>query len=347
MAPDEAHETRLAIVGSGQIADSHLPAALATRGLQVAALVDPSVERARALAEKWGVAPRIAPHLADVLGAVDAALVATPNDAHAPVALECIAAGVPVLVEKPLASSLADAERVVEAGERAGVTVAVGFSTRFQWNVRFMGELLRAGQLGAPRRFAYQFGHPGGWSSYTGYHLDRRAVGGGVLVTTGTHFLDRMLDWFGYPASVALEDDSLGGPEANALARFEFDGPGGRFPGSARFSRTVRLPGGIALETDLGIVTLREDPTSPVVLRRHDQPGISAELRPTGGAGDTARKSIFRLQLEDFAAALRDGRPPLVTGRAGLASIRLVEALYANRRELVSDPYHAHRPRAA
>lgn len=342
-----AEEIRLAIVGSGQIADSHLPAALATAGVRVTALVDPSVERARALADKWGIEIRIAPRVADILGAVDAALVATPNDAHAPVALECIAAGVPVLVEKPLASSLADAERVVEAGERAGVMVATGFSTRFQWNVRFMRELLRSGQLGAPKRFAYQFGHPGGWSSYTGYHLNRTAVGGGVLVTTGTHFLDRMLDWFGYPTASSLEDDSLGGPEANALARFQFTGEHGSFPGSARFSRTVRLAGGIALETDQGIATLREDPTSPVVFRRHASPGVAADLRPSGGVGDAEKKNIFRLQLEDFAAAVRDNRPPLVTGRAGLASIRLVEALYANRRELVSDPYHAHRPRAA
>ena len=130
-----AEEIRLAIVGSGQIADSHLPAALATAGVRVTALVDPSVDRARALADKWGIEIRIAPRVADILGAVDAALVATPNDAHAPVALECIAAQVPVLVEKPLASSLPT--RSGWSRRRAGrVMVATGFSTRFQWNVR-------------------------------------------------------------------------------------------------------------------------------------------------------------------------------------------------------------------
>jgi predicted dehydrogenase len=337
---------RLVVVGTGQIADSHVPAALAAPGVEITALVDPAEDRARALAERWSLAARVTSRLGDALEGADAALIATPNDTHAALALECIAARVPVLVEKPLATSLADGERVVSAAEAAGVPLAVGFSTRFQWNVQFARELLRSGRLGRVRRFAYQFGHPGGWSSYTGYHLRRASVGGGVLVTTGTHFLDRMIDWFGYPTHAELEDDSLGGPEANALARFEFAAGNEVVTGSARFSRTVRLTAGIAIETDEGIATLREDQTSTVAFRSHASPEVTSELKPTAAAGD-AQKSIFLLQLEDFAATCRGEHAPLVSGRQALASLRLCEALYANRRELRTDPYYVHTPRAA
>jgi len=331
---------RLAIVGAGQIADSHVAAAVGIPAVEIVALVDPAPERARSLAQRYALAARIVPRLADALGGIDGAVIATPNDSHAPLALECVAARVPVLVEKPLATSFAAGERVVAAADAAGVTLAVGYTTRFQWNVCFMRELLRAGALGRPRRFAYQFGFPGGWSSYTGYHLDRRAVGGGVLVTTGTHFLDRMIDWFGIPTAVDYADDSAGGPEANARAAFRFGEDATSPTGTARFSRTVKLPGGIVLETDEGVAILREDPASPVRFRPRAHTGVESELRPRGGPGEAASKSIFRLQLEDFVEACRGGREPRATGRAGLESLRLVAALYAVRQPLQSDPYH-------
>ncbi len=327
---------RIAVVGTGQIADSHVSAALALPDVEIACLVDPALDRARALAARYGLAARVAARLSEVLGDVDAAVIATPNDSHASLALECVSAGVAALVEKPLATTAADCERVVAAVEARHATLAVGYSTRFLWNVRFMQELLAAGELGQPRRFAYQYGFPGGWSSYSGYHLDRRAVGGGVLVTTGTHFLDRLLDWFGFPDSVECEDDSRGGPEANARAGFVWTA---RLAGSARFSRTVQLPGGIAVESERGIALLAESPTAPVRFRPHGS-AYESELRPRAGVDEAVAKGIFRLQLEDFVAAVRERRSPRVDARAGLECARLVEALYAMRRPLASDPYH-------
>jgi predicted dehydrogenase len=336
-----ASKLRLAIVGTGMIAESHVPAALATPGVELAALVDPAVERANSLALRYGIRALVAPSFGDVIGSVDAALIATPNDTHAPLALECIAAGLPVLVEKPLSTSYAEGEAVVRAAEAAGVPLAVGYSTRFQWNVQLMKQLLRSGQLVRPRRFAYQSGSAGGWSSYSGFHLDRRAVGGGVLVTMGTHFIDRMLDWFGMPSELEYADDSLGGPEANALARLVFGAGETQLAGSVRFSRTVLLRGGFVLETDLGTAILHEDPVSPVRFRTRAYPAVESELRPRTGVVEATAKGTFRLQLEDFAAACRQGRPPLVTGRASLASQKLVESLYERRIPLDTDPYNS------
>jgi len=329
---------KLAIVGAGQIADSHAKAALAIPEFELAFVVDPALERARAFAERWRPEARAVAKLGDALGEIDAAVIATPNDSHAPLALECLRAGVAVLVEKPMATNVRGGEEIVAAAEAANVLLAVGYSTRFFWNVQFMKELLQRGELGRPRRFAYQYGFKGGWSSYSGYHLDRQAVGGGVLVTTGTHFLDRVLDWFGYPDRLEYEDDADGGPEANARAGFGWSAGDG-LEGSARFSRTVTLSNGICVETDRGVAILREDPSAPVHFRPHGSSYV-ADLRPTVNPQAAIAKGIFQLQLEEFAEALREQRAPLVDGRIGLASLRLVENLYACRRPLVSDPYY-------
>src|SRR5689334_8590718 len=95
-------EFRLALVGAGSIAESsHLPAALASTRVSVEVIVDPVVERAGALARKFGIKPRIASDIADVAKWVDGAVIATPNHTHKEIALRCLDAGVSVLVEKP------------------------------------------------------------------------------------------------------------------------------------------------------------------------------------------------------------------------------------------------------
>ena len=118
---------RLAIIGAGLISESsHVPAALASMDISLDAIVDPVTARATALARKFGVNPTIAADIGAIAGKVDGAVIATPNHTHKDIALRCIDAGVPVLIEKPLASSYADGLAILEAAERRRVTVAVG-----------------------------------------------------------------------------------------------------------------------------------------------------------------------------------------------------------------------------
>jgi predicted dehydrogenase len=323
---------RLAIAGSGKIAaQSHLPAAVASQKTEAVALVDPVVERAARLAKLHRLRLHVASELAEVLGEVDGVLIATPNNTHSELVRQCVEAGVPVLVEKPLTSALADAEALVAAAESAGVTVAVGYCTRFQDNVQLMHSLLRSGYFGNVRRFAYQYGVAGGWASESGFHLQREAVGGGLLVTTGTHFLDRLLHWFGYPDEVELQDDSLGGPEANALARFRFRSGASPFEGSARFTKTGSLPGGLVIEVERGTLVLRDAHDAPVLFRPVDRPELEFVIKTQEPPRARTPLDLFRLQIEDFVGACEEGRAPLVPAREGLESVRLVQELYANR----------------
>jgi predicted dehydrogenase len=320
---------RTAIVGCGKIANAHAQAILASPMTELTALVDPAADRAQALAARYGVAPRIATAIDDVLPHVDGVVIATPNFTHASLAVTCVQRGVATLIEKPLAVSAAEGERICEAAEAAGVMVAVGYVTRFRDNVRLMARLLRDGAFGDVRRFAYQFGSRGGWAPVSGYNLDRAASGGGVLVVTGTHFLDRMLDLFGYPSSLQLADDSDGGPEANAVATFTFDRERGPVRGMARFSKSVALDAGLVVETASGVVILKDRPDAPVTFRPHDDPSVEQLFVPR--ASPDSGRSEFVRQLEDFVESARTARTPHVSGRQGLQSMRLIEDLYRHR----------------
>lgn len=322
---------RIALAGTGLITrDSHLPAALASDKVDVVALVDPVRERAAACAQAYGISPRIAASIEEVLGSIDGAVIATPNHLHMPIAVACLEAGVSTLIEKPLASSAAQGEAILAAARKSGATVAAGYSTRFRNNIILLKELLDENYFGRVTRFAHQFGTVGGWAPLSAYNLRRESSGGGVLVVTGTHFLDRMLYFWGYPAQVQLEDDSLGGPEANCSAVFRYGEAEGGLSGIARYSKTFALPGGLVIETESGAVTLADLDESEIVLRPADRPGLRHVIRRDhGGAGQI---DPFFLQLEDFVDACTTGRPPRVDGEQALLSLKLIEALYADRR---------------
>lgn len=329
---------RIAFVGTGLITrDSHLPAALSSHDIEVAALVDPVVARAEAMARNYGIAPRIASSLDAVLGSIDGAVIATPNDSHAPLAIACLDAGVGVLIEKPLASTAAEGRAILDAARATRTTVAVGYSTRYRPSTIFLKKLVGEGYFGRARRFVHQFGTPGGWAPLSNYNLDRRTAGGGVLVVTATHFLDRMIDLWGMPEHATLEDDANGGPEANCTAHFSFGGRLHGLEGIARYSKTTRLPSGFVAEFDQGIVTLADSDEAEIVFAPRDAPGYTHVVRE--GRGPAPARDSFRDQLEDFARACRGGTAPRVPGEDGLRSLELIEMLYANRRRFDEDWY--------
>jgi predicted dehydrogenase len=328
---------RLAIIGTGRITETaHLPAALAIRHVELVALIDPSVERARRLAWEYGIPARVTSSLRDILkDGVDGALIATPNHTHSELALECLQARVPVLIEKPLSVSVTQGEAIVRASEEYQTTAAVGYSQRFVRSVRLMQSLLATGYFGGIRSFAYQCGTVGGWAPVSGYNLDRQATGGGVLVVSGTHFLDRMLYWFGYPDDFEHQDDSAGGPEANSLSIFRYARGGSYVEGTVRFSKTVPLNEGFVMDTEQGLVLHGEH----IRFRPRAHPSLEITIQDRDDKDRSAGKTIFQLQLEDFVHAVRHKREPLSPAREALKSVRLIEALYARRTPMKTDWY--------
>ncbi len=137
----------IALIGAGLIGRAHLARLDASPDCACAAICDPT-EAARALAAErglpWFPSPR------DMLAALtpDGAIIATPNALHVGNAIDCLEAGVPVLVEKPLAESVAAAQRLIEVQARTGLPVLAGHHRRHNPIVKAARKLVRDGGIG-------------------------------------------------------------------------------------------------------------------------------------------------------------------------------------------------------
>lgn len=118
----------IAVVGAGAMGSLHARVVQSSSRAQLAVVVEPHEELGRRVADRFGA--RWAPDLSG-LGGVDAVIVATATSAHHPIALELLAAGLPLLVEKPIADSLAGSEEMVAAAATADVPLMCGLLERF------------------------------------------------------------------------------------------------------------------------------------------------------------------------------------------------------------------------
>jgi predicted dehydrogenase len=183
---------RVLLIGAGWVARRHRDAVLAA-GDRVVWVVDPDVQRAAGLAGHPAGAS-VCASIAEWDGEADAAIVASPSAVHLEQAIALVRRGLPVLVEKPHRLPGQRADDLLAEAERRGVPVQVGMSTRFGDGMRSLFTAVRSGALGdlawAIDRIWFQL-EP---DQIAPWYFDRRASGGGVLVTNGVHALDR-LSW--------------------------------------------------------------------------------------------------------------------------------------------------------
>jgi predicted dehydrogenase len=333
---------RLAVIGAGLITKaSHLPAALALPQVEVKAIIDPVSARAAALASSYGIRPLIVSDINEALRSpgctIDGAIIATPNHTHKELSVRCLEAGVSVLIEKPLANSVADGVAIVDAAKRAGKVAAVGYWRHFSEVTTLLKEVLDRQYCGTVKRFVHQFGTDGGWAPLSAYNLDKRTAGGGVLVVSGSHFLDQILYLWGFPDSAELTDDSSGGPEGHCQAVFRFQRDPQPIIGLVRYSKTTRLPGGLVIETDRGILVVSESGDGSIEFHAADRPGVAETIRRSNRVSVPANE--FVLQLQDFVDACRHGTAPRVPAQQGVESLRLIELLYNQRKPMSQDWY--------
>ncbi len=120
---------RIAVIGVGHLGRHHARILSSLAGAELAAVVDTNRARAEEIAASHRT--RALFDARELLGLVDAVTIAVPTERHRDVALLCLNAGIPVLVEKPMARSLAEADEMIAAAATAGVTLAVGQTERF------------------------------------------------------------------------------------------------------------------------------------------------------------------------------------------------------------------------
>jgi predicted dehydrogenase len=365
----------IAVVGCGAIVEQqHLPslARLAAAGrCQVTTLVERDRARAERLAERFGIPEILTDHhdlFARARGRaqantqagsgpnVDAVVVGLPNHLHASIGIELLEIGLHMLVEKPVANTVADCDAMIAAAKKTGVTLAVGHMRRFAHAGRYAKWAIDSGLLGRIRSFDIQNGFVYAWPVTTDYLWHKEKAGGGVLIDLGVHTLDQMLWWLGDVQSFTYYDDNYGGVEADCKIEVTLESGA---EGIVQISRTrdlreTAIIRGERAELEVGLVS------NTVSLRFYRDTGgqttsarmgiighadlaqgslLSADERHprehvSHGFGTSAEQKVADLVAAehiDFIEAIRTGHPPAVSGIEARRSLALVEACYANR----------------
>ena len=327
---------RIGLVGCGAISTQHLEAISSLDGLHLVGVVSASADRARAVGERWGVP--WTNQLEELLERddLDAVTIASPSGLHPAQALAALRSGRHVVVEKPIALSVADADAIVREGQARGLTVATISQRRFEPVVRALQAAVASGALGRislviaeglyHRPQAYYDSAP--WRG-------TRDLDGGVLMNQAIHTID-LLRWIGGPvASVSAHVATLGHEmEAEDTAAVSL-----RFASGAlgEIIATTCLAGEQPVELrvygDRGHVRLVGDRAA-----EWEVPGVPAPsaaddpVTPPPGTGATQTWGTnaigYLRQYADFIEAVRTGRPPAVTGRDGRNAVEVITAAY-------------------
>ncbi|HCM27388.1 MAG TPA: oxidoreductase [Treponema sp.] len=338
-------KARLAVVGIGGMGGQHLRELAAMEGVELAAVCDVDGAKADAAAEKYSVP---AYHDARTLLAavpLDGVVIATPHYDHATVASEAFGRGVSVLSEKPVAVTVRDARGMTAAYEAAKklhpeLFFSAMFQQRTQGNWMKVKEMIEAGELGRIVRASWiitdwfrtqAYYDSGGWrATWSG-------EGGGVLMNQCPHNLD-LFQWFvGMPSRVTAFA-SLGKyhnieVEDEVTAYFEYEnGMVGHF-----ITSTAEAPGTNRLELvgehgklvcEKGRLFFSKNAKSMLAHLREATapweplPCEELEIPVTG-----PMTGNHRIVLEDFAAAIREGRPPRIDAREGVNMAALDNAI--------------------
>ncbi len=185
------HSVRLALLGCGEVSRAkHLPALMRIPEVEVVAVCDVDGGRCRAVADKFGIS-RHSTDSAEIFAMkdVDAVGVCTNPSSHSALAIAAMRAGKAVYVEKPLALTLAECERMVDESEQACVTAMTGFHMRFHRLVAQAREKLTQGAVGPVQSIRVVWHSPRGDRNIAPWKV-RRDQGGGALTEIAVHHFD-------------------------------------------------------------------------------------------------------------------------------------------------------------
>jgi predicted dehydrogenase len=326
---------RLGVVGAGAIAQRNATEAARSGAAKITGVLDVNVKVARAMAGSLG-APVFASY-GEMLDSpdVDAVLLSTPHHIHKSMTIQAAHAGKHVLVEKPMATTLEDADEMIAACRRAGVAMSVNYSFRYLPRIQKARQLVEEGALGditGIQIVSHQFKDPGYWmgarsNSPDDWRASREKAGGGFLIMNVCHTIDYLYyitglrgtrvygeyATFGSPGDVEdvisvssrWGNCAIGSISASSIMR------GGDVSEERIWGTkgTLVLGGG-----GLSLYSTRPvDGTKPGRLHRYQK------FPETSWTAEWVRR---------FVAAIREGREPDISFRAGWENLAFITAAY-------------------
>lgn len=331
---------RVAVAGAGLIGRTHISIARASTTIELAAVVDPSPV-ADAVASAASVP--LFRTLDDLLNhdRPDGIVLATPNQLHVPQALQCIEAGIPCLLEKPIAPTVAEAEALVAAVDASGARLLIGHHRAHSPIMAKARAVVQSGQLG---RIAGVMGSAT-FLKPDHYFDDgpwRREPGGGPILINMIHEVHNLRMLCGDIVAVqAIKSHAIRGfaVEDTVAISLQFaSGALGSFllsdvTASARnWEHTSQENKAYPTyeDEDCYVISGTNGTLSVPTMRLKTYPNVQGRSwwKPfeTGVVG-MVRDDPLRLQMEHFGAVIRGEALPLVTARDGLENLRVTEAI--------------------
>ncbi|MFG1883648.1 Gfo/Idh/MocA family oxidoreductase [Micromonospora sp. NPDC049102] len=330
----------------------HAPLIAATPGLRLDAIVTRDPQRREQARQHFPDARLVddANELWRTPDALDLVVVATPNRQHVPMARAALAAGLPVVVDKPLAPTAADSRALIEEAERRGVPLTVFQNRRWDGDFLTVRGLVERGELGQVLRFESRFERfrpaiKPGWRELAGTE-----EAGGALFDLGAHLVDQAVQLFGAVERVYAEvDRRRAGAQVDDDAFVALTHANGvrshLWMGAitAQLGPRLRVLGDRAGYTSYGLdvqeAALHDGgrPDQPgwgeVPPERYGLLGVDGDLHPTPTV-----PGAYQSFYAQVAAALRDGTPMPVDPRDSAATVELIELAHRSAVEGVVLP---------
>jgi predicted dehydrogenase len=334
---------RVGLIGCGKIARIHAQALHDLPEAAFAACCDTDEQRARELADEHEVQHRYTDvHEMLTSGNVEAVVVCAPHPVHAPLVVAAAEAGVHVLCEKPISISLAEADRMIDATDRAGVTFGVIFQRRFWPAARRIRKAIDDGCLGNLTfgECSVRIGRSQAYFDSEPWRGTWQTEGGGVLMNQAVHAIDQF-QWFM-------------GPAVEVVGRYATLRHGNYIDVEDTAVATVVFQNG-ALGSILAASTFTTNLGFRVAVHGDSGAAVSVWERPEGQQGvndvwdvpdETDQRAIWEreeqgrpgfpefhtLQIQDFLQAIIEDRPPAVTGVDARRSLEIIRAIYQSSR---------------
>ncbi len=327
---------KLAVLGAGLIGKRHIQHVLAEPSAQLSAVVDPTPV-GETIAKEAGV--KWFTSFADMIAAdrPDGIIVATPNQAHVQNGLEAVEAGVPALIEKPIADDIISGEKLIAAAEAKGVPLLTGHHRRHNPVMQKAKEIIESGKLGRVLVVNAMF-----WLFKPDDYFDiswRRERGAGPVFLNLIHDVDNLRYLLGDVAAVqARESNAVRGNavEETAVILIEFKNG---VLGTATVSDSVVAPWSWEMTTGENPAYPRTEQSCYMIGGTHGSLAVPAlEVWRNPGKRswweplDQKRIEVddedpLVLQIRQFCKVIRGGEPPLVSGREGLETLRVIDAV--------------------
>ena len=332
-------QVRIAVAGAGLIGKRHIEEIDASDSAVLAAIVDPGPSGPEQ-AKQYGVP--LYPSLNELISKSkpDGIILATPNRMHVDGGLECVAAGVPVLVEKPIGHSVESATRLVEAGEKVGVPVLTGHHRNYSPITTKVRAIIQSGALGTlvgvtGTALFYKpddyFDVGGGW---------RRKHGGGPILLNLTHEVNNLLSLLGdIDTVIARTSNSTRGfsvEDTSAMIFCFANGALGTFllsdtAASARsWEQTSREDTSYASydDEDCYHIAGTQGSLSVPTMRMKTYGGTRSWWEPfTTSTESVERSDPLANQVKHFAEVILGEAEPICSGRDGLKTMKVVDAV--------------------